>query len=53
MIFGFASKLRIFNLLAVGAFVVLGFLLIEFVGFIIILFGLIFVNVYYTFFGEL
>jgi hypothetical protein len=27
--------------------------LIEFVGFIIILFGLIFVNVYYTFFGEL
>jgi hypothetical protein len=53
MIFGFASKRRIFNLLAVGAFVVLGFLLIEFVGFIIILFGLIFVNVYYTFFGEL
>jgi len=53
MIFGFASKRRIFNLLAVGAFIVLGFLLIEFVGFIIILFGLIFVNVYYTFFGEL
>jgi hypothetical protein len=53
MIFGFVSKRRIFNLLAVGAFVVLGFLLIEFVGFIIILFGLIFVNVYYTFFGEL
>jgi len=53
MIFGFVSRRRIFNLLAVGAFVVLGFLLIEFVGFIIILFGLIFVNVYYTFFGEL
>jgi hypothetical protein len=53
MIFGFVSKRRIFNLLAVGAFVVLGFLLIEFVGFIVILFGLIFINVYYTFFGEL
>jgi hypothetical protein len=53
MIFGFASKRRIFNLLAVGAFIVLGFLLVDFVGFIIILFGLIFVNVYYTFFGEL
>jgi hypothetical protein len=53
MIFGFVSRRRLFNLLAVGAFVVLGFLLIEFVGFIIILFGLIFINVYYTFFGEL
>jgi hypothetical protein len=53
MIFGFASRRRIFNLLSIGAFVVLGFLLIEFVGFIVILFGLIFINVYYTFFGEL
>jgi hypothetical protein len=53
MIFGFTSRRRLFNLLSIGAFVVLGFLLIEFVGFIIILFGLIFINVYYTFFGEL
>jgi uncharacterized protein YcfL len=53
MIFGFASKRRIFNLLSIGAFIVLGFLLVDFVGFIIILFGLIFINVYYTFFGEL
>jgi hypothetical protein len=53
MIFGFASRRRIFNLLSIGAFIVLGFLLIEFVGFIIILFGLVFINVYYTFFGEL
>jgi hypothetical protein len=53
MIFGFTSRRRLFNLLSIGAFVVLGFLLIEFVGFIVILFGLIFINVYYTFFGEL
>jgi uncharacterized protein YcfL len=53
MIFGFTSRRRLFNLLSIGAFVVLGFLLIEFVGFIIILFGLIFINVYYTFFGDL
>jgi hypothetical protein len=53
MIFGFVSRRRIFNLLSIGAFIVLGFLLIDFVGFIIILFGLVFINVYYTFFGEL
>lgn len=53
MIFGFISNRRIFNLLSIGAFVVLGVFLIEFIGFIIILFGLIFINVYYTFFGEL
>jgi len=53
MIFGFVSRRRIFNLLSIGAFIVLGFLLVEFVGFIIILFGLVFINVYYTFFGEL
>jgi len=53
MIFGFVSRRRIFNLLSIGAFIVLGFLLVDFVGFIIILFGLVFINVYYTFFGEL
>jgi hypothetical protein len=53
MIFGFATKRRIFNLLSVGAFIVLGGLLAEFVGFIIITVGLVFVNVYYTFFGDI
>jgi hypothetical protein len=53
MIFGFTTKRGIFNLLSVAAFVVLGGLLIEFVGFIIITFGLVLINIYYAFFGEL
>jgi hypothetical protein len=53
MIFGFTTKRGIFNLLSVAAFVVLGGLLIEFVGFIIITFGLVLINIYYAFFGDL
>jgi hypothetical protein len=53
MIFGFASKRRIFNLLSVGAFVVLGVLLAEFAGFLIIVFGLVVLNLYYTFLGDI
>jgi hypothetical protein len=53
MIFGFTTKRGIFNLLSVGAFVVLGTLLVEFVGFVIIAIGLVLINIYYAFFGEL
>jgi hypothetical protein len=53
MIFGFTTKRRIFNLLSVGAFIVLGGLLAQYVGFIIITIGLVIVNVYYTFWGEI
>jgi hypothetical protein len=52
MIFGFTTKRGIFNLLSVGAFVVLGTLLVEFVGFIIIAIGLVIINIYYAFFGD-
>jgi hypothetical protein len=53
MIFGFASKRRIFNLLSIGAFIVLGVLLAEFAGFLIIVFGLVVLNLYYTFLGDI
>jgi hypothetical protein len=53
MIFGFTTKRGIFNLLSVGAFVVLGTLLVQFVGFVIIAIGLVLINIYYAFFGEL
>lgn len=53
MIFGFTTKRRIFNLLSVGAFIVLGGLLAQYVGFIIITIGLVIVNVYYTFWGDI
>jgi hypothetical protein len=53
MIFGFTTKRGIFNLLSVGAFVVLGTLLVEFVGFVIIAIGLVLINIYYAFFGDL
>jgi hypothetical protein len=53
MIFGFVSKRRIFNLLSIGAFVVLGVLLAEFTGFLVIVFGLVVLNLYYTFLGDL
>jgi hypothetical protein len=53
MIFGFTTKRGIFNLLSVGAFVVLGTLLVQFVGFVIIAIGLVLINIYYAFFGDL
>ena len=53
MIFGFTTKRGIFNLLSVGAFVVLGGLLVQFVGFVIIAIGLVLINIYYAFFGDL
>lgn len=53
MIFGFTTKRGIFNLLSVAAFIVLGTLLVQFVGFVIIAIGLVFINVYYAFFGDL
>jgi hypothetical protein len=53
MIFGFTTKRGIFNLLSVAAFVVLGTLLVEFVGFIIITIGLVIINIYYAFFGDI
>jgi hypothetical protein len=52
MIFGFTTKRGIFNLLSVGAFVVLGTLLVQFVGFVIIAIGLVIINIYYAFFGD-
>jgi hypothetical protein len=53
MIIGFITKRGIFNLLSTGAFIVLGGLLVEFVGFIIIAIGLVLINIYYAFFGNL
>jgi hypothetical protein len=53
MIFGFTTKRGIFNLLSVGAFVVLGAMLSAYIGFIIIAIGLVIVNVYYAFWGDL
>jgi hypothetical protein len=52
MIIGFITKRGIFNLLSTGAFIVLGGLLVEFVGFIIIAIGLVLINIYYAFFGN-
>jgi hypothetical protein len=53
MIIGFITKRGIFNLLSTGAFIVLGGLLVEFVGFIIIAIGLVLINIYYAFFGNI
>ena len=53
MIFGFTTRRGIFNLLSVGAFVVLGAMLAQYIGFIIIAIGLVIINVYYAFWGDL
>lgn len=52
MLFGFASKRRIFNLFASGLFIALGGILFEYPAFIIVTIGLVIVNVYYTFVSD-
>jgi hypothetical protein len=52
MLFGFTSRKRIFNLFAVGLFIVLGGLLFEYPAFIIVTIGFVIVNLYYTFVSD-
>lgn len=52
MIFGISSEKRIFNLLSIGAFITLAIEFSDNVGMLIMFFGLIVFNIYYTFLAR-